>query len=106
MISRGNKHTGNKRRGNKRTKHRASIPDPTPKPESTISDAAQRFAEHAWQKRRAWYRRPHIARWEFEDPPDNVLEDPKDVERARKQNELAKKLGWARTTRAVQAACS
>jgi hypothetical protein len=94
MISRGNKHTGNKRRGNKRTKHRASIPDPTPKPESTISDAAQRFAEHAWQKRRAWYRRPHIARWEFEDPPDNVLEDPEDVERARKQNELAKKLGW------------
>ena len=80
-------------RGNKWTKRRASIPDPTPKPESTIS-AAQRFAEHVLQKRRAWYRRPHIPRWVCEDPPDNALEDPEDVEQARKQNELAKKLGW------------
>jgi hypothetical protein len=89
MISRGNK-----RRGNKRTKHRASIPDPTPKPKSTIS-VEQRFSEHAWQKRRVWLRRPHIARWELEDAPDNVPEAPKEVaERARKQNELAKKLGW------------
>jgi hypothetical protein len=99
MISRGNKRRGNKRRGNKRrgnkrTKHRASIPDPTPKPESTIS-AEQRFAEHEWQKRLAWLRRPHIAPWELEDPPDNVLEAPEEVvERARKQNELTKKLGW------------
>jgi hypothetical protein len=86
MISRGNKH-----RGNKRTTHRASIPNSTPNPASPKS---AEFAEHAYEKRRAWYRRPHIARWEFEDPPDNVLEDPEDVERARKQNELAKKLGW------------
>ena len=89
MISRGNK-----RMGNKRTKHRASIPDPTSKPEFTIS-AEQRFAELAWQKHRDWLRRPHVARAMFEDPPDNVVETPEEVaERAREQNELAKKLGW------------
>ena len=90
MISRGNK-----RRGNKRTKHRACIPDPTPKPESSIRSAEQRFSEDAYQKRRTWHRRPRIAPWELEDPQDNVVEAPEEVvERARKQNELAKKLGW------------
>ena len=79
-------------RGNKWTKRRASIPDPTPKPESTIS-AEQRFAEHDWQKRLAWLRRPRIAPPELE---DNVLEAPEEAaERARKGNELAKKLGWS-----------
>jgi hypothetical protein len=89
MISRGAK-----RSGNKRTKHRASIPDPASKPESTIS-AEQRFAEDARQKRRAWLRRPRVTREVFADPPDNVVETPEEVaERAREQNELAKKLGW------------
>ena len=38
---------------------------------------------------------PHVARVVFEDPPDDVVEIPGEVpERARKQNELAKKLGW------------
>src|SRR5262249_41943033 len=84
MISRGNK-----RRGNKRTKHRASIPDPTPKPESTIS-AEQRFAE-----RLAWLRRPRIQRSTFKEPLENEVETDEEVaERTRKQNELAKKLGW------------
>jgi hypothetical protein len=89
MISRGNK-----RRGNKRTKHRASTSDQAPQPETSLSPEQQRFEEHFRQRRLAWLRRPHIARWELEDPPDNVLEDPEDVERARKQNELAKELGW------------
>jgi hypothetical protein len=89
MISRGNK-----RRGNKRTKHRASIPDPTPQPESTIS-AEQQFAEDAWQKRLAWLRRPRIQRSTFEEPLENEVETDEEVaERTRKQNELAKKLGW------------
>jgi len=86
---------GNKRRGNKRTKHRASIPDPTPKPESTIS-AEQRFAEDAWQTRLAWLRRPQIHPSTFEEPLENEVQTGKDVaERARKGNELAKKLGWS-----------
>ena len=75
---------GNKRRGNKRTKHRASIPDPTPKPESTID------AEGL-----AWLRRPQVHRSTFEEPLENEVETDEEVaERARKQNELAKKLGW------------
>jgi hypothetical protein len=94
MISRGNKRRSNKRRSNKRTKHRASTSDQAPQPETPLSPEQQRFEEHFRQRRLARLRRPHIARWELEDPPDNVLEDPEDVERARKQNELAKKLGW------------
>ena len=80
---------GNKRRGNKRTKHRPSIPGPAPKPESTLT-AEQRFAEDAWQKRRAWLRRPQIHPSTFEEPLENEVETAEEVaERARKQNELA-----------------
>src|SRR5262245_17845016 len=94
MISVGNKRRGNKRRGNKRTKHRASIPGSTPKPESAIS-ALQRFAELARQERHAWLRRPRIAPWELVDPSDDLLETPEEIaERAGKENELAKKLSW------------
>src|SRR5215813_7769014 len=71
-------------RGNKRTKRRASIPDPTPKPESTID------AEGL-----TWLRRPQVHRSTFEEPLENEVETDEEVaERARKQNELAKKLGW------------
>ena len=94
MISRGNKRRGNKHRGNKRTKHRASTSDQAPQPEIPLSPEQQRFDEHFRQRHLAWLRRPHIAPWELEDPQDNVLEDPEDVERARKQDELVKKLGW------------
>jgi hypothetical protein len=76
------------------SKRCASTSDQARQPETPLSPEQQRFAEHFRQRRLAWLRRPHIARWELEDPPDNVLEDPEDVERARKQNELAKKLGW------------
>ena len=86
MISRGIK-----RRGNKRTTRRASIHDPAPNPKFPIT---AEFTEHASQKSLAWHCRQHITRWELEDPEDNVVEDPEEVvERARKQNELAKKLG-------------
>src|SRR5262245_25020914 len=89
MISKGNKC-----RGNKRTKRCASNSDQAPRPETPLS-GLQRFEELACQKRLAWLRRPRIAPWELEDPPDNVVETPEEVaERARKQNELAKKLGW------------
>jgi hypothetical protein len=80
-------------KGNKRTKRSASTSDQAPPPETPLSPV-QRFAEIARQKRRAWLRRPHVARVLFEDP-DDVIETPEEVaERARKQNELAKKLGW------------
>jgi hypothetical protein len=86
FMARGMISMGDKRRGN-----RGSIPDPAPKPESAIG-GQQRFEEHAQQELLAWFRRPHIA---FEHPPGNVLATPEEVvERARKQNELAKKLGW------------
>jgi hypothetical protein len=88
MISRGNK-----RRGNKRAKHGTSNSDQAGLREFLVG-AEQRFAELDRQKHLAWLRRPHIAPWELEDPQDNVLEDPEDVERARKQDELVKKLGW------------
>jgi hypothetical protein len=61
---------------------------------ATKSD--QRFAELAWQKRRAWLRRPQIHPSTFEEPLENEVQTAKDVaERARKGNELAKKLGWS-----------
>ena len=89
MISRGNK-----RRGNKRTKHRASNSDQAPRPETPLS-GLQRFAEDARQKRRAWLRRPQIHPSTFEEPLENEVETAEEVaERARKQNELAKKLRW------------
>src|SRR5262245_6177208 len=89
MISRGNK-----RRGNKRTKHRASNSDQAPRPETPLN-RLQRFAEDARQKRRSWLRRPQIHPSTFEEPLENEVETAEEVvERARKQNELAKKLGW------------
>jgi hypothetical protein len=73
--------------GNKRTKRCASTSDQAPQPETPLSPEQQ--------KHLAWLRRPHVARVVFEDPPDDVVEIPEEVaERARKQNELAKKLGW------------
>ena len=89
MISRGNK-----RRGNKRTKHRASNSDQAPRPETPLS-GLQQFAEDARQKRRSWLRRPQIHPSTFEEPLENEVETDEEVaERVRKQNELAKKLGW------------
>jgi len=94
MIRRGNKRRGNKRRGNKRTKHRASNSDQAPRPETPLS-GLQRFEEDARQKRRSWLRRPQIHPSTFEEPLENEVETAEEVaERARKQNELAKKLGW------------
>jgi hypothetical protein len=81
-------------RSNKRTKRCASTSDQAPQPETPLSPE-QRFAELAWQKRLAWLRRPHVARVVFDDPPDNLVEIPEEAaERAREQDELAKKLGW------------
>jgi hypothetical protein len=72
-------------RSNKRTKRGASTFGQAPKPETPRT----RFVELAW------FRRPHVARAVFDDPPDNVVETPEEVaERARTQSELAKKLGW------------
>ena len=89
MISRGNK-----RMGNKRTKHRTSNSDQAPRPETPLS-GLQRFAEDVRQKRLAWLRRPQVHRSTFEEPLENEVETDEEVaERARKQNELAKKLGW------------
>jgi hypothetical protein len=74
-------------RSNKRTKRCVSTSDQAPQPETRLSPEQQ--------KHLAWLRRPRVAREVFEDPPDNVVEIPEEVaERARKQNELAKKLGW------------
>jgi len=85
---------GNKRRGNKRTKHRASNSDQAPRPETPLS-GLQQFAEDARQKRRSWLRRPQIHPSTFEEPLENEVETDEEVaERVRKQNELAKKLGW------------
>jgi hypothetical protein len=89
MISRGNK-----RRGNTRTKHRASNSDQASRPETPLN-RLQQFAEDAWQTRLAWLRRPRIQRSTFEGPLENEVETDEEVaERTRKQNELAKKLGW------------
>ena len=53
------------------------------------------LAERAWQSRLAWLRRPRVHTAAFEDPPQNVIENPNRIEeRTRKRAELAEKLGW------------
>jgi hypothetical protein len=73
-------------RSNKRTKRCASTSDQAPQPKTPLSPEQQ--------KHLAWLRRPHVAREVFAEP-DGLVEIPEEAaERARKQNELAKKLGW------------
>ena len=88
MIYKGDK-------GTTRKKRRATKSDPAAKSEPAIN-AEQRFAELAWQRRLAWLWRPQIHPSTFEEPLENDVETAEEVaERARKGNELAKKLGWS-----------
>jgi hypothetical protein len=87
-------HKGDK--GTNRKKRRATKSDLAAKSEPAIN-AEQRFAaDPAWQERLAWLRRPQIHPSMFEEPLENEVETAEEVaERARKGNELAKKLGWS-----------
>jgi hypothetical protein len=77
--------------GKKRTRQRAAA-SRARKPEPELSA----FERDAWQKRLAWLRRPQIHPSTFEEPLENEIETAEEVaERARKGNELAKKLGWS-----------
>ena len=81
--------------GTNRKKRRATKSDLAAKSKPAIN-TEQRFGELAWQKRLAWLRRPQIHPSTFEEPLENEVETAEEVaERARKGNELAKKLGWS-----------
>lgn len=81
--------------GTNRKKRRTTKSDLAAKSKPAIN-AEQRCAELQWQKRFAWLRRPQIHPSTFEEPLENEVETAEEVaERARKRNELAKKLGWS-----------
>ena len=88
MIYKGDK-------GTNRKKRRATKSDLAAKSEPALN-AEQRYAELAWQRRIAWLRRPQIHPSMFEEPRENEVEvetAEQVAERARKVNELTKKLG-------------
>jgi hypothetical protein len=88
MIYKGDK-------GTNRKKRRATKSDLAAKSEPALN-AEQRYAELAWQRRIAWLRRPQIHPSMFEEPRENEVEvetAEQVAERARKGNELTKKLG-------------
>ena len=89
MIYKGDK-------GTNRKKRRATKSDLAAKSEPALN-AEQRYAEPAWQGRIAWLRRPQIHPSMFEEPRENEVEGTAEqvAERARKVNELTKKLGWS-----------